>query len=167
MATLKNLYAASATITISPASTATSSTRVAGVESDVISNATNLYLDALVSGKITTGTSPTASKQIDIWVYASQDDTPSYADVLDGTGSAETITSENVRNAAMKLACSILVDNTSDRTYYMAPVSVASLFGGVLPQRWGLFISHDTGVNLNSTGGNHAFSYQGVQIQSV
>ena len=165
--TLKPQYAASASITISPASLATSSTRTAGVESDVISNASNLYVDALVAGKITTGTSPTVNKQIDIWVYAQLDDTPSYPDVIDGTASAETITSENVRNSAMRLAASITVDATSDRPYYVAPFSVAALFGGVLPQRWGLFIAHDTAVNLNSTSGNHAFSYQGVNYQSV
>lgn len=167
MATTTINYAASATITISPASLASSSTRTAGVESDVISNVSNKYVDALVSGKITTGTSPTASKQIDVWVWAVLSDdlssTVTYPDVMDGTGSAETVTSENVRNSMMRLACSILVDSTSDRTYYVAPFSVAALFGGVMPTRWGLFISHDTAVNLNSTSGNHAFQYTGVK----
>jgi len=161
-------YTGSATITISPASLATSSTRTAGVESDVVSNISTKYVDVLVSGKITTGTSPTVSKQIDIWVYAPISDdlssSVSYPDVLDGTGSAETITSENVRNAAMRPAATIVVDSISDRTYPVAPFSVAALFGGVMPPRWGLFIAHDTGVNLNSTSGNHAFSFIGVKF---
>jgi hypothetical protein len=167
MADFKIKYAASAGITISPASLATSTTRTAGTESDVIDNTTNLYVDALVAGKITTGTSPTAGRQIDIWVYSILNDTPVYPDVLDGTSSAETITSENVRNAGMALMESILVDSTSDRTYYLKPKSVAALFGGVMPKKWGIFVAHDTGVNLNATGSNHQFDYTGVHYQSL
>jgi hypothetical protein len=167
MSDLKLKYASPATITISLASLGTSSSRTAGQESTAIDNGTNLYVDALVSGKITTGTSPTVSKQIDIWIYAAHDETPTYPDVLDGTDSAETITSENVRNSAMRLATAIVVDATSDRTYWVAPFSVAALFGGILPRRWGLFIAHDTAVNLNATGSNHEWKFTGVHFQSV
>lgn len=170
-ATFKPLYTASATITISPENVATSSTRTAGVESDVISNISNLYDDVLVSGQWTAGTSPTVSKQVDIWVYAPQSDdlasTVTYPDVFDGTASAETVTSENVRNSAIRLLASILVDATSNRVYYLAPTSVAALFGGHMPSRWGLFITHDTAVNSNSTAGNHLWKYLGVQYQSI
>lgn len=166
MADLKIKYANAATITISPASLATSSTRVAGRESTAVDNSTNLYLDALVSGKITTGTSPTGGF-IDIWVYASHDETPTYMDVLDGTDSAETFNDENSRNSAMKLGAVIAPDTTSDQVYWVAPFSVAALFGGVLPRFWGLFIAHSTGVNLNSTAGNHEFKYTGIHNQSV
>lgn len=163
-------YTASATITISPENVATSSTRTAGVESDVVSNLSNLFDDVLVSGQWTAGTSPTAGKQVDIWVYAPQsDDLASsvvYPDVIDGAASAETITSENVRNSALRWLASILVDATSNRVYYVAPTSVAALFGGHMPSRWGLFISHDTAVNSNSTAGNHLWKYLGVKYQS-
>lgn len=167
MATVTLNYTASATITIAPENVASSSSRTAGVESAVVSNISNKFLDALVSGKWTAGTSPTASRQVDIWVYAPISDdlssTVSYPDVMDGTSSAETATSENVRNASMRLAATILTDNTSDRTYAVAPFSVAALFGGIMPTRWGLFISHDSAVNSNSTAGNHAWSYVGVK----
>jgi len=32
----------------------------------------------------------------------------------------------------------------------------------VLPKRWGLFIAHNTGVNSNTTAGNHVWKYQGI-----
>jgi hypothetical protein len=166
MADLKIKYSNAATITISPASLATSATRVAGRESTAVDNTTNLYVDALVSGKITTGTSPTGGF-IDIWVYGSHNETPTYMDVLDGTDSAETFTDENSRNSAMRLAHVIAPDTTSDQTYWVAPFSVAALFGGRMPHFWGIFIAHSTGVNLNSTAGNHAFSYVGLLYQSV
>jgi hypothetical protein len=162
VSTRKLTFAASAEIDIDPESLASSSTLTAGVESLAISNATNRYIDALVGGFITPGTSPTVSTRIEVWVYAAYNDTPSYPDVIDGTKSAETITSENVRNSAMRLAASITVDATSDRTYYVAPFSVAELFGGVMPTHWGLFVVHNTAVNLNATGSNHRFWYTGV-----
>jgi hypothetical protein len=163
-------YTASAVITIAPENVASSTTRVAGVESNVISNISTLYDDVLVSGKWTAGTSPTVSKQVDIWVYAPISDDLSgavtYPDVIDGVASAETLTSENVRNTALKLAASIRIDNTSDRVYDVTPFSVANLFGGIMPSRWGLFITHDTGVNSNSTVGNHVWSFIGIRYEA-
>lgn len=166
MSDIKLKYTSPASITFTSLNALpTSATRVAGAESDAIDNGTNLFVDALVSGKISTGTSPTVSKQIDIWVYAAHDETPTYPDVLDGTDSTETITSENVRNSAMKLAHTIVVDNTSDRAYWVAPFSVAALFGGIMPRRWGLFVAHDTSANLHATA--HEMKYTGAHYQTV
>lgn len=151
----------SGTMTITLASLAESNTRVAGRESDVITTA-EPAIDYQVGGKITTGTSPTAGKQIDIWVYASINDTPDYPDVFDGTDSAETVTSESVRNSALKHLHTIVVDATSNWTYWFGPLSIAALFGGQLPKHFGIFVTHDTDADLNSTGGNHAISYRPV-----
>ena len=67
----------------------------------------------------------------------------------------------------MRLAAVIANDTTSDQVYWVAPFSVAALFGGTMPQRWGLFISHSSAVNSNSTAGNHAWKYQGYNNESV
>lgn len=162
MADVKIAYGSSSAFTFTLASLASSSTRVAGQESTAVDNTTNKYIDYLVDGKVTTGTTPTDARQIDLWVYASYNDTPLYPDVLDGTDSAETLTSEGVRNGALILAGTVQTNNTSDRTYWFAPFSIAALFGGQMPKYFGLFLAHDTGVNLNSTGSNHAFYYTPV-----
>lgn len=155
MASVKIEYAASATVTISPASLATSATWVAGVESDFIDNTTNKYLDYLLAGKITVGTTPTINTEIRVYVVALANDS-TWPDVFDGTASAETVTSAGVRDGFAKLAAIMAVDaTTSDRSYPFGPVSVASLFGGAMPKKFVVFIVHNTGVNLNSTGGNH------------
>jgi hypothetical protein len=162
VATVNIAYASSATITIAPQNVATSSTFVAGVESDVIDNTSNKYVDAIVGGTWTSGTTPTANTQVLIYVFSVRDDTPTYPDVFDGTSSAETLTSAGVGQGFLKLGGVINVDtNTSDRAY---PVlfSVASLFGGVMPLKWGLFITHNTAVNSNSTAGNHVWKYTGI-----
>ncbi len=159
----------SVALTITLASLATSSTLVAGQESTAVDNTTNLDYDHHVSGKIRTGTTPTVSKTIEVWAYASfktASGTPTYPDVLDGTDSAETLTSANVKFPMLRLVASITVDATSDRDYYFAPVSIRSLFGG-MPKFWGIFVTHDTAVNLNATGGNHVIEYEREQFQTV
>ena len=172
MAVLKAKYATPVDLTITLASLATSSTRVAGRESTVVDNTSNLYSDALLAGKIRVGTTPTINTFIDIWVYAQRDDTPTYPTLvtsgITGTDAAATAATEGIRNNALKLAASMLVDaTTTDRDYDFSPVSVASIFGGVLPKRWGCWVTHSTGVNFNSTGSNHKLTYTGVNVESV
>ena len=164
MATVSMNYAASATITIAPENVASSADWTAGVESAVVDNSTNKYVDVLVSGYWTSGTTPTANTTVAIYVYAQQDDAPTYQDVFDGTSSAETVTSAGVLSGVVRLLGTLSVStNTSNRAYYLAPSSVAALFGGVMPQRWGLFIAHNSGVNSNSTAGNHVWKMQGIK----
>lgn len=164
MATVTMNYGSPGTITISPASLATSSDFTAGRESTAVDNSTDKYVDALVSGKVTVGTTPTINTTINIYVYAQHDDSPTYQDVFDGTDSAETVTSSGVLSGVVRLLGALNVSaTTSDRTYFLAPTSVAQLFGGIMPKRWGLFVAHNTGVNLNATGSNHEFKYTGVK----
>lgn len=160
MSDQKIAYGASVQVTISPASLATSANFAAGRASDAIVNTSNKFLDAKVAGVITVGTTPTTNTQIQIWVYASLNDTPLYPDSITGSDADKTFTSASIRNSSCRLGASIVVDsNTSNRPYPFALFSVASLFGGSLPTHWGIFITHNTAVNLNATPGNHAIYY--------
>lgn len=158
---IKLVYAASADLTITLASLATDANLLTGRESTAVDNSTNKYIDYLLGGKITTGTTPTDAKEIRVYVGALINDT-TYPDVLDGTDSAETITSAGIRDAGLRLAAVIATNNTSDRAYYFGPISVAALFGGSLPLKFVVFVTHSTAVNFNSTGGNHVISVTGV-----
>jgi hypothetical protein len=171
MADIKTKYpaASSVAISITLASLASSSTRLAGRESAAVDNTANNDLDHLVHGKIRLGTSPTVSKLIEVWAVAPisiASGTPTWPDVFDGTDSDETVTSENVKNSMLRLVWSTLTDATSDRDYAIPPTSIAALFGE-LPPFWALFVTHDSGVNLNGTGSNHVLHYTRVQRQSV
>ena len=148
-------YAASSAITITLASLATDADLAAGRESTLADNTTNKYLDYLIAGKITTGTSPTVSKAIYVFVAGLMEDS-TWPSVLDGTDSDEDFVSANVRNNVCKPVAVMVVTATSDATYYFGPVSVASCFGGVVPKKFVVFVVHDTAVNLNSTAENHA-----------
>lgn len=158
---IKLVYGSAADVTITLASLATDANKLTGRESTAVDNSSNLFLDYLVSGKITAGTSPTASKSIEVWCVGSWDGT-SWPDVFDGTDSAETITSADIKPLVCRLVASMPTSNTSDRTYHFGPVSVASLFGGMCPVKFSFFVTHDTAVNLNSTAGNHQVRVQPV-----
>lgn len=167
MASLKTEYAASSNLTITLASLGTSSTWLAGRESNEVDNTTTKYLDYLLAGKVTVGTTPTASTEIRVYVVGLMDDS-TYPDVFDGADSAETVTSAGVGSAFLKLAAVMPVDaTTSDRAYYFGPVSVAQLFGGSLPKKFVVFVAHNSGVNLNSTGGNHQVTVTPVYATSA
>jgi len=168
MATTTISYTTATTITCSVASVASSSTWVAGQESNEIDNTTNKYDDALVQGKITVGTTPTASTLILVYVWGSDTSAATTnLDTIDGVDSTETLTSAGVRDGFLKLAASINVDaTTSNRSYWFGPFSVADLFGQV-PRFWGLFVTHNTGANLNSTAGNHSFTYTGIKFDTA
>lgn len=161
MADLKLSYPAASDLTITLASLASDTNLLTGRESATIDNSTNLYLDILISGKVTAGTSPTAARSIEVWAVGSWDGT-NWPDVFDGTESAETITSADIKASVTRYLAAMATANTSDRTYHFGPVSLASAFGGTLPPKVVLFITHSTGVALNSTAGNHQIRLQPV-----
>lgn len=171
MADLKIKYPVSSSVdlTLTLASLATNAAGVflAGQESTAVDNTTNNDLDHLLSGTIqVSSTAPTVLRSINIYAYAPVSvaaGTPTYPDVLDGTDSAETMTSANVMNSALRWVASITIDATASRSYSFAPVSIASLFGGVMPRFWGVFVAHDTAQALQSG----TLSYERIQGQTV
>lgn len=160
-ADVKVAYAADAAFTITLASLATSSTWVAGREATSVSNTTNLYLDYEITGKITTGTSPTVDTEIRVYAIQPINDTPTWPDVFDGTDSAETVTNTQIL-ARLPLLWAGTVSATSDISYpIVSAPTLAGLFGQV-PFNFTLFVTHNTAVNLNSTGSNHELNYKGI-----
>lgn len=157
MANIKIEYAASSAVTISPEALGSSSTFVAGQESTAIDNTTNKYLDYILSGTIMTGTTPTVNTEIRVYIVGITNDT-TWPDVFDGTNSPETVTNAFILDAATCLAARMQVSATSNVAYWIRPVSVAALFGGVLPKKFVVFVAHNTAVALNATPGNHVIS---------
>lgn len=159
-ADIKIAYVASATITCGVATTplGTSATFVLGREATALDNGTNKYVDGIVKGKVTVGTGPTTNTQIRVYAFAALDETPTWPDVMDGTDSDETLTSVGVGAGFLKFMAMMNCDSTtSDRVYpFVGWKSLAELFG-FMPQDWSIFVTHNTGVALNSTAGNHVF----------
>lgn len=170
MSTVSTNYSSttdSTALTITLASLANSTSWVAGRESTVVDNTSNKYIDALVSGQITVGTSPTSNTQVQIYVYAplkvaSSTFTYPIATATALTGSDAAATFEADQRNQLKWAASFNINSTSDRAYSFA-FAVAPLFGGILPLKWGVWVSNGTGVALNATSGNHWIHYTGVK----
>lgn len=165
MATVTPNYSSNTTITMDLANLATSSTFIAGRESSEIDNTSNKYMDAIVRGSVSVGTTPTANTVIAIYVWGANTSLGTTAiDVLDGTDSAESLTNTGVLNT-LKLGAAVgVIATTSDIAYPVLPFSVARLFGGVLPKFWGLYVAHSTGANMRNTAVNtNSFEYVGVK----
>lgn len=165
MAEVKIKYGSWTTIgTFTVESLATSSTFTVGRESPTILNTSNLYTDILLAGKVTTGTTTTVNTFIYIYVYGVMDDTPTYPTPFTGADAGLTVTSAAQASGFLKLGA-VLSTHTSAETsvaHEFGPFSVAQLFGGVLPTRIGLFVTHNTGVALHATTANHVFKYMPV-----
>lgn len=171
MAAIKSAYpsTSSVAVAVTLASLASDATLLVGRASTAVDNTVNLDLDHLVSGVITAGTTPTVSKSIEIWAWASfktAAGVPSYPDAITGTDAAKTITSANIKNLALRQVATITTDATSDRAYHFAPVSIASLFGA-MPKFWGIFVTQSSVAALNATAGNHVIEYERIQAQTV
>lgn len=166
MADIKTAYGTATTGTGGVSSLATSSTWVAGYEWFVIDNSTSLALDFQIQGQITVGTTPTANTEIRIYVVASYDGT-TWPDVFDGTPSAETLTSVGVGSGFLKGPHVLFVDaNTSNRAYPFF-FQLSDYVGRTMPKKAVLFVTHNTGVNLNSTDGNHTYAALPVYATST
>lgn len=134
-------------------SLAASSSRLGGYETnavDVGAMSNGPPTDILLSARFTAAGSNTQVGYIDVWVIPCLNDTPTWPDVFDGTASAETATSANVLYNCGVLAASLVADNSASRVYEMAAVSVASLFGGVLPDQFVVFIAHNIQTSTNT-----------------
>ena len=161
MPDIKIAYGSAFDLTITLTSLASDTNLLAGRESAAIDNTTDKNLDYLISGKITTGTSPTAARSIQIWAVASFDGT-SWPDVFDGTDSDETISLANIKNSSVcRLVDELSTTATSDEDYYFSGVSIARLFNSV-PPKFVLFVTHNTGQPLHATAGNHVIRVQPV-----
>lgn len=155
MATETISYGTVTALTWTPASLATATYDF----SAAVDNSSDLAPEALVSGKITTGTSPTSGNTITLYLYG-EDGNGQYTAGLSGSDGGTPGAGEQTQ---LPILAVIPVDGTSNHTYEYGPIGVAQYFGGTLPKKWGVGCFNNSGVALNSTAGNHVCSYQTVK----
>jgi hypothetical protein len=163
MATVSLSYATPITLTITLASLASDTNLIAGRISTAVDNSTNGYVDFLVGGKVTTGTSPTNARQIEVWAYGSYDGVTYSA----GAGGTDANFSPTGEKSLMRLLQIIPTDGTSNHTYEWGPCSIAQAFGGTTPSKWGIYMVHNTAVALNATTANHEVKATPVKYVSA
>ena len=161
MSTLKALYGTGGvSITCTLTSLASGSAR----EATAVDNTTNLYVDAyvMVKTKTATGTIGT-DPYMYLYVVGTDDSGTTWPDPVTGTDAAITPTLNT--KAYLLGAVNLAAQSTA---YTAGPFSVLSAYGGVaLPDKWSIVALNNCGVALSSTAGDHAITYQGVQISVV
>lgn len=159
MSTIKLLYGSNnQAITCTLASLANNAARSA----TAIDNTTNLFEDALVQVAIKSGASGvTSTGVVNIYAAASSDGGTTYGE---GAGTNAGITLTVAPNIKLIGSLNVVANAT---TYKSNPMSVAAIFGGFLPNFWGIVIENKSGAALDATEGNHLKIYQGVQRQAV
>lgn len=163
MADIKTAYGSSGqALTITLTSLADSAT--AGRESTAVDNSSNKFLDALVTAKIKTQNSGsiTDPKAVFVYCYASVDSGSEFPDTVTGTDAAITLNDPT----QLKLL-GVLYVAAINTTYKGGPWSIAAMYGGKMPERWGIVIRNDCGTALSSTGGDHVVEYQGIYATVV
>ena len=147
-------YPAAASVTCTVTSLGNGNSR----QSTAVDNSTNRYVDALLSGTFKTGT-VSGTPTVSIFVYGVGDG-GNYADGC--TGSDASYTPVSPTNLVL---AKVLNTPSSTTSYVVEPVSLASLFGGTLPQKWGVVVTNNTGAALDASIGG--LSYVGIPYQNV
>ena len=158
MADIKTAYGTNGQIiTITLTSLADSST--AGRECTVVSNTSDKFLDVLIMGKLKTQNAGSISAPSAAFVYAygSTDAGATYPDTVTGADAAITLNSPT----QLKLL-GVIYAAAINTQYKGGPWSLAALFGGRMPEKWGIVVVNDTGTALTATSTDHVFQYQGV-----
>lgn len=146
-------------ITITIASLAASAT--VGREGTAVDNSSNLFFDALLVVWFETGT-VTGNKQFLIYAYATADGGSSYTEAASGSDAGFTR-----KDPTLLFPVAIVPAVTNSFVHKCGPYSMARVFGGPLPDHWGIAVFNDTGATLSGTSGNNKAFYQGVYAQSA
>ena len=158
MADIKLARAAAVDFTLVLENLATSATFIAGQQSSARDATTDNFLDYLVGGKVVTGITPTAGS-IRVYLWGAFDDSGTDADfpkpIVGATGPLNLVDVERL-GVSVRLFEEMPTNTTPDEEYSFSPKGIASYFGGIIPTRWGVFVTHDTVANLQNTGANSA-----------
>lgn len=157
MADVKIAYSTVQTMTVTNLHSLANSATV-GWQSGVVDNTSNLYEDALVQVVLDfANTAPANEKAAFVFAYAGLDTT--YSNPASGTEGSITIASIAGNPQSFKQIGTV-VYNTQDEVVETSPMSVAAVFGGVLPPKWGIIIINYSGAALASSG--NSVTWRGV-----
>lgn len=142
---------------------------LAGFESVQVTNAVNA-LDYLVNVDPILGNTsiaPTINQGIEIWVWGADTSLATIPwDALDGTAGAVTLTHKAAKFAMCLVASPTVTVATGNLTYPVKPFSIGNCFDGIVPDFWGLFLTHNHNGALAASN-TALFSYQSLTYTST
>lgn len=161
----QDTFASAFSVTCSLASLAsTTAEPPVGRESAYVDWTSYLGFGATVAGEIKLGTSPTDNKQIFIWAVPASYNGSTYRWPAGFAGSDAGVTPDKNYWTSARLVHVIDTPNTTGKVCKFAGAIIPFRF---MPIRFSLFIHHNTGVTLDSTGGNHVLEITPFQFKSV
>lgn len=132
--------------------------------STAIDNSSNLFLDALVQLQIkVTAGAPAGDKNVLVYAYGTTDGGTIYSGAASGTDAAYGGVAGQLINNCPFLG--IVTVDAQNELFESDVFSVASAFGGVLPQKWGIIVMNQTGQALGAA--DNAAIYQGIYAQAA
>jgi hypothetical protein len=143
---------------------ATSIPLTVGWLSDIIINTSLLDLDKIITGKIVLNAGALSAAQICVYAIAQLDDATWPVTAL-ATGTFGLEGPGSFKDATNRDSVAVLVWATGTRAgansdvYQIAASSLAGAFGGILPSRCVLFVTHSTGAAL---GSGHQITVKGT-----
>lgn len=161
MATLTYTYATPATLTWGMTNPSSDSTLLIGRESTAVDQGSNNYIDVIIGGHFAGPSSGAAAGRIQVFAYGSWDDGTTWTGINTGTDGALTLTATDKER--LFLVESITTTTTNSDVYKWGPISLARVFGGVMPERWGLWGVHSAGGALTTS----TTKYTGVTLNST
>lgn len=157
MAVLKTTYRASSDLTVTAlnGAIASSASWLSGWTSGTIDNTSDLDLDKHVSAKFVAESSGLTAGELRVYVYAMLDDT-NWPDLFsagtEGTEGTATIHDANIRDSHFRLLWVTSTDTTASQVYPMPQTSIANAFGGVMPAKCAIFVTHSMVAALETSG---------------
>jgi hypothetical protein len=172
MAVNKLALASSAAMTMTLNGVASGATRA----SAFVDNATNLYVDAHVSVKVTLVTPGTTGDQgcVNVYAYGSEDGTtygpsggPSGKEAVDGTDKTITLNTNPSPSTMWGVRIGVIQVQVgaAGSSYVSPPLGVAQAFGGFLPRRWGIVVENRSGMAFAGSG--CSASYTGISSTTI
>lgn len=130
-----------------------------GCTAAVDNSATDKYfVDVLVGGKIQAATSSDGT--YDFYAVGSLDGGTTFSGGASGTDSEQS----GVTVGHMMFLGAVVV--SGNNTYEFGPWSVASAFGGVMPDQWAIVVDNNTGQAATAAA-NHEIHYLGIEYESA
>lgn len=148
MATATMNYGTPATLTWGMTNPSSDTNLLAGRESTAVNNSNNA-MDVIIGGHFAGPSSGAAAGVIEVYAYGSWDDGTAWTAIITASDANLTLTATDKER--LKLLEVITTTTTTSDVYKWGPISLAQVFGGVLPERWGLWGVHDAGGALTTS----------------
>ncbi len=162
MATVKMKYAAKATLTWGMTNPASDANLLIGRQSTAVDNQlSTLYMDVIIGGLFKLHASTAAVGVIEVWAYGSWDEGTNFTADTSGTDGALTLIAET--KALLRLVTVIPTAAVNGDDLFWGPIGLAQIWGGLIPDQWGLWGTHDSGGALQTS----TTEYQGINFDSV